>query len=355
MLFRAYKEEWPLLEYYRPIYTDKGFALTIDKMTVDYRLAGSADNLSILMQFLDVLPIRFAVDIHHWTSFKIGTFKENFSIIFQNGNSFWLGVALNSVKPEWKRVRLEFNPNKCTGHTVFLEVLAFLNCHSRPMHTVIKRFDLALDIPVERFSVFLIKDSRTYIERRHGQEWTQYLGAKSSTVGRVKLYNKAVESQLSYPLTRLEITLDPATPFEAIPWPKVYYIKQHQVNVTELHLTDTERFILSALLSGFGTTKELCRKTREKMERCLNYYVQHIIISSYDYAQLLFNLRLFLLYPQKDLGVNNENSDQPPPPRPILPAWVQEADSSDEIQLTDYALVPDPNLNLNQRSQTPPF
>lgn len=30
-----------------------------------------------------------------------------------------------------------------------------------------------------------------YIERRHGQEWTQYLGAKSSTVGRVKLYTHA--------------------------------------------------------------------------------------------------------------------------------------------------------------------
>lgn len=313
-----------MLEYYQPLYTDKGFILSIDKMVVDYKLV-NLDDLSALVRLLDILPIRFAVNTSHWSSFKMGFFKENYTVSFQNFNSFWIGVGLNRARPEWKRVRLEFNPNKCASHTAFLEVLAFLNSHSRPTHTVIKRFDLAVDIPVERFSVFLIKDSRAYIERRHGQEWTQYLGAKSSTVGRVKLYNKAVESQLSYPLTRLEITLDPTTPFEVIPWPKAYYIKQHQVNITELRLTDTERFILSTLLSGGGTTKELCRKTREKMERFLNYYVQHIVISSYDYAQLLFNLRIFLLYPQKDLGVHNENPDQPPRPRPILPAWVQEA------------------------------
>lgn len=335
-----------MLEYFKPVHTDRGFTLTIDKMAIDYKLA-SSDDLAALVRFLDMLPIHFAVDVSHWSSFRIGSFKENYTISFQNSNSFWLGVGLNSAKPEWKRVRIESNPNKCASHTAFLEVLAFLNNRSRPMHTVIKRFDLAVDIPVERFSVFLVKDSRAYIERRHGQEWTQYLGAKSSTVGRVKLYNKTVESKLSYPLTRLEITLDPAAPFEAIPWPKAYYIKQRQVNVNELRLTDTERFILSALLSGFGATKELCRKTKEKMDKFLADYVQHITISNYDYAQVLFNLRCFLQYPQKDLELDNQHPDQPPRPRPILPAWVQEADTLDEAQLTDAALAPNHNSNLN--------
>lgn len=83
-----------------------------------------------------------------------------------------------------------------------------------------RRYDLAADIPVLRQDAFLVKDSRAYLERRHGREFTQYLGAKSSTVGRVKLYDKAAEAGLNYPLTRLEMTLDPATPYERVNFPK---------------------------------------------------------------------------------------------------------------------------------------
>ena len=67
-----------------------------------------------------------------------------------------------------------------------------------------------------RENCFLVKDRRMYIERRHGAEFTQYLGAKSSRVGRVKLYNKQAESNLDYPLTRLELTLDPQMPYVSL-------------------------------------------------------------------------------------------------------------------------------------------
>lgn len=322
-----------MLNYYKPLKTADGFTLSIDKAVIDYKLNGLA-SLDALVKFLDVLPIRMAVAIKHWSSFRWVSFRENYAIGFYDRNSFWLGVGLNNAKAEHTRVRLEFNPNKCAYHAAFLAVLAFLNGHTRPMQTAIKRYDLAVDIPVQRNNAKLIKDGRVYSERRHGKEWTEYLGPKSSTVGRCKLYNKQAEADLPYPLTRLEVTLDPVTSYDKLPWPRAYYIQNQQIGMEELSLNDTERYILSALLSGFGSTKELCRKTREKMDKLIAHYIHDITITPQQYAEILFNLSSFLRYPRYDLGLDHIDPDQPPPrPRPVLPDWVQEADGC--VQLED--------------------
>lgn len=316
-----------MLEYFKPIQTAEGFTLSVDKVAVDYMMNGP-DALTALGRLLNHLPIRYAIKTKLWESFKIGSFRQNYTITFQNGNSFWLGVALNSTKTEWNRVRLEVNPNKCATHASFLAVLAFLNFNTRPMHTTIKRYDLAVDIPAERENARLIKDGRVYSERRHGKEWTEYLGAQASHTGRVKFYNKQVEAGLSYPLTRLEVTLDPATPFEKLPWPQAYYIERQQIGIEEVSITDTERYILSALLAGFGSTKDLCRKTREKMDKFMAHYVKPIQISKQDYQRLLSNLRFFLSCPEKSVEHEHIDPDQPPRRGAILPAWVEDADRS---------------------------
>ncbi len=319
------KEVNLLLEYFKPIQTTEGFTLSVDKVAVDYMMNGP-DALTALGRLLDNLPIRYAVNTRSWENFKIGSFRQNYTVTFQNGNSFWLGVALNSTKTEWMRVRLEVNPNKCATHASLLAVLAFLNGNTRPMHTTIKRYDLAVDIPVERDNAKLIKDGRVYSERRHGKEWTEYLGAQASHIGRVKLYNKQTEAALPYPLTRLEVTLSPSTCFEKIPWPQAYYIQRRQIEIAELSITNTERYILSALLAGFGSTKELCRKEREKMDTLMALYVQPIQISKHDYQLLLSNLRAFLTCPEKSLGAEHIDPDQPSRKGTILPAWVEEAE-----------------------------
>ncbi len=134
------------------------------------------------------------------------------------------------------------------------------------MHRKIRRYDLTVDIPVLRQDAFGVKDSRAYIERRHGQEWTQYLGATSSRVGRVKLYNKAVEAELNYPLTRLEMTLDPSTAYDQANFPTVYYLDDLQMCFSGYKATETERFIMNALFWGAGDNKNadvgLCKKGR---------------------------------------------------------------------------------------------
>lgn len=306
-----------MLQYYNKICTNENLTLSVDNVVLDLYISNpqARDNLMALM---GVLPVKKAVNVVHWCSYRPGTFREQFSIQMQDNTSFWLGAVLNGKAPEWGRCRLDFNPNKVANHSAFQKILRFLIENTRPIHRTIKRFDLAVDIPEDRFDCFLIKDSRAYSERRHGQEWTQYLGAKSSTVGRVKLYNKQVESKLSYPLTRLEITPDPALPYNSIQWPKVYVLNTPQLCLDEMNVNATERFILNALLQGCGSLNDLGRRTKDKMETLMELYVRRIEIKPQDYSAILNQLNEYV---KGTVQFDISDPDQPPAP-PNYPAWA---------------------------------
>lgn len=280
------------------------------------------------MLLLEKLPITHAVEVTHWNIFKIGSFKEQFTIRFQDDNSFWVGVVLNGRKPEWGRVRLDFNPNKVANHSVFQMVLRQCVSSTRPMSRKTRRYDLAADIPVLRQDAFLVKDSRAYLERRHGREFTQYLGAKSSTVGRVKLYDKAAEAGLNYPLTRLEMTLDPATPYERVNFPTVYYLDNLQMSFSSYKATETEQFILNALFQGCGTLDQLGRRTREKIKVLMAEHVKKVEISREDYEQMIRQVKS---YASGNVQTAATEQDQPPPEGRRVPAWVQEAEACEEV------------------------
>ena len=309
-----------MIKYYNKIQSGN-LTLSIDNIVLDLYVSAppARDQLMVL---LDKLPITHAVEVVHWSSFRPGTFREQFTIRFQDGTSFWIGVVLNGRKPEWGRVRMDFNPNKIAEHEVFQLLLGYLVGNTRPMHRTIRRYDLAVDIPVLRQDAFLVKDSRAYLERRHGQEWTQYLGAKSSTVGRVKLYNKGVEADLHYPLTRLEMTLDPATPYEKVNFPTTYYLDDYQLCFSRQKATDTERFIISALLEGCGTLDQLGRGTREKITKLLNDYVKVVEIGREDYEQMVSQVKG---YARGIVESSTMDQDQPLQGT-RFPVWVREAE-----------------------------
>lgn len=311
-----------MIKYHNPIRAGN-LTLSIDNIVMDLYISRPADR-DRLMHLLESLPITHAVEVTHWNSFKMGSFKEQFSIHFQDSNSFWLGVALNGRKPEYGRVRADFNPNKVSEHEVFQLLFGYLVENTRPMHRTIRRYDLAVDIPVLRQDAFLVKDSRAYIERRHGQEWTQYLGAKSSTVGRVKLYNKTVEADLNYPLTRLEMTLDPATPYEKVNFPTTYFIDDYQLCFSGQKATDTERFIINALLAGCGTLDQLGRGTREKVKKLLSDYVKSVEIGREQYEQVIRQVKA---YASGKMQTAATIQDQPPPQGKRVPAWIGEAEA----------------------------
>lgn len=233
-------------------------------------------------------------DVRHWEDYRIGRYRNQFAVSISEGVSFWLGVGLNQARTEWGHICIDFNPNKVADTDVFRYLHGVLMGITRTESRKVKRFDLAIDVNVPREHCYLIKDGRVYSERRHGKEWTQYLGAQSSHVGRIKLYNKQAESKLDNPLTRLELTLDPEVAFEDVPFPEVYYLDDLQMTVEDLKVTDTDNFILGAILQGYGTTKQLGRRERAKIEKLLARYIAEIKITPEDYSEIIRQLNTYL-------------------------------------------------------------
>lgn len=282
----------PVLHYFNPIVT-KTAIISVDNLVIDYVISKAEDRQKLLNK-LSAIPILQSAEVIHWDSFKPGTFRDQFSIRMVSGVSFWIGIALNGSSVSKSRCRLEANPNKVGQEPVFWEMLDLLNSLTRPVTRYVKRFDLAIDIPVPRVNCFLIKDRRMYIERRHGVEFTQYLGAKSSRVGRVKLYNKQAECELEEPLTRLELTLDLQTSYANVNWPAVYYLEQKELDLSGIRLTDTDRFILRMILQGHGSLAELGRKTKKKMALLVDQQAKKVEISKMDYEVILKQVQTYV-------------------------------------------------------------
>lgn len=117
-----------------------------------------------------------------------------------------MGIGFNGCAGSDDLLRgfIEFNPNKCfpEWRNEFIDICGWCT-KVEPT-----RIDLAIDIPIERTCCSLVKDIRLYeYQEKSSDDFTEYLG-KRNTCGRVKLYNKAKEQKLSYPLTRLEITTE---------------------------------------------------------------------------------------------------------------------------------------------------
>ena len=281
-----------MIYYFQPIHVGS-YTLSIDNIVLDLWISNN-DFEEILEATINSLIGNAGIDIVSWEGKKPGTFYNQYMFKLENETSFWLGHGLISTGISLDRYRLEFNPNKVAENEIFTIIHQLLLQYCRKSLSHIARFDLAIDIPVDRSMCFLVKDRRLYIERRHGVEYTQYLGSKSASVGRVKLYNKTAEAKLDYPLTRLELTLDPGTPYEKINFPKVYYLKSTCTTIDNIKMTDTERFIINALLQGYGTLNELGRKTRSKMEMLMTHYICPVSISSKTYGSVLAQLENYL-------------------------------------------------------------
>lgn len=277
-----------MIYYYNPV-LDGDLTLSIDNIILDASI--TRPELQDLLQCM-ILNIGSgtSTQVVSWESRKQGTYRHQTSFKIDADKSFWLGSGLICGGTLVDRYRLDANPNKVGSNSNFELIREFIVRNSRGNLCKIPRFDLAIDIPIDRSQCFLVKDRRLYIERRHGVEYTQYLGAKSSQVGRVKLYNKAAEAKLATPLTRLELTLTPNTTYEELNFPEVYVLNPATLALDDVKLSETERFILNAVLQGCGKVTDLGRKTRDKIRGVMNNHLRKIEISKEAYAQIIEQL-----------------------------------------------------------------
>jgi len=215
----------------------------------------------------------YSLDFYKNTSARNGVYKDNFSFQATDTDTFWLGIGVNAGgKMHFDNWKLEFNPNKDAKSDVLPFVLEMLQKYSSDWE--LGDWDIAIDYPVLRENCFLIKDQRKYqLVQGSISDKTEYLGVRHQT-GYSKLYNKQKESNLHYPLTRLELTVKGICSVSDVEEyiPTVYCIKDLQLAFEDMNMTGTNRVLLGAILNEPNLLIELPRKTREKIECALEQH-----------------------------------------------------------------------------------
>ena len=194
---------------------------------------------------------------------KIGSYRHLFSCKYDDF-TFVIGCGLILAEhSSGMDCFIEFNPNKCDMSYIFLildRIRVFIHPINNEYFRLI-RWDLAIDLPFTRSDVVLVKEGKRSYCKQISNSVTEYLGVRNTT-GFVKLYDKTVESDLYYDLTRLEITLDN---FEDIKLPSVCILGAYDDNLVDL--SNTDKVLLRLLRSVDYDVQQQCLKDMGKTKR----------------------------------------------------------------------------------------
>lgn len=266
------------------ILTDTLYSL--DKLILEFEMRG--ENAQRLMDVYSFNP-----HVESWNSNKLSVCRYNYRFLLKDGNSFYIGFCPNWRKPNryTSYGRIEFNPSKVCLDTEFMflygQLLSFIpRFRLRPV-----RFDLAIDLPIARDKVYLLKDKRLYEEYSYSVlNKTQYLGVRNNH-GRVKVYNKALEQQLDIDLTRIEITIDyDRSTIEEVKkiLPSIYILDNFQFSIG---LNGSDKVMLIAVMNDMSLLSELGRKKKEKIKSYLREIEYSLALDCEKYNNVLDQIR----------------------------------------------------------------
>lgn len=183
--------------------------------------------------------------------------------------SFWLGYQHNTEKlSENYYLVLEYNPNKCRvmPGTIIFDILERFFKYT---DFEVVSCDVAIDIPVNINDLIVCKGKKKVykIFDYGGDNKTYYLG---EGFGRVKVYNKKIESGLSYELTRYEVSCKVGlkrlkiSDFESNHKPdKIYYLEGLESGDSSF------RCMLWAVINGYSVN-ELSRDYQKRVKEYMN-------------------------------------------------------------------------------------
>lgn len=215
----------------------------------------------------------------YFRSTKIGSYRHLFACKYSKADrtegTFRIGLALNECShTSGMSCMIEFNPNK--NDMVYMRhILEDIAYFVTPVlhYFELMRFDLAVDIPVKRENVVLLKQGKREYHRIISNSLTEYVGRHNSN-GFTKVYDKTVESDLDYDLTRVEITCDNLDIFSL---PKLQLLQSVEDDFTELNSTD---IVLVNLIRRLDydeqqfQLKMLGRNKRDKLKKYIFPYQQ---------------------------------------------------------------------------------
>lgn len=259
-----------------------GNIYSLDMLRINFYI--SVDDVQ---RYLD--SVQYDIRFTYREMFGVSAYRHNFKVECDNGHTFWIGFCVNSEKNtnRFRTCTIEFNP--CKVGCEFLLINTYMKLRSlSKVAPMVKRFDLAIDIPVDRDRCYLIKDKRTYQEYRNSNtDLTQYLGHRSSG-GFVKLYNKAKELGLGeYGLTRFELTVDwdfSNYHMAKVYMPTVYVFDDWQLDVD---IKDTDKVLLLACLGNMEYIDMLGRDKKKKIRDIIGSHALTLTLDESEYNNIL--------------------------------------------------------------------
>lgn len=244
------------MQYWKSYIDKNGYTYSCDNIRL--RLEFSEKKINFLMQYI-TNPDRFDIECSNPC---FAAFRYKYLVNFKyNASSMTLGIGLNGLSREDNFMGfLEFNPNKLwlevKFHDDFNAILSIC-CYE------IVRFDLAIDVPLPRNYITAVRDNRTYkLIQNSNLDKTEYFGKRSSA-GYVKIYNKTMESELNYDLTRIEITLDDISHIsdQVNKWlPELYIMNPQQELLPEKSELSNTQLVLAELIYQSGTPDVYLKK-----------------------------------------------------------------------------------------------
>lgn len=214
---------------------------------------------------------------NEYVSNDISSFKYNYNIEIGEGQSYWFGFIHNSEvinkgkslsNPDTKfNFTVEFNPNKIPISGLIKHILNLSSSW------IIKSLDIAMDLKINIMDLCGLdkerkKDFRMFTQGLDNR--TYYIGR---TNNRIKIYNKKIESNLNYDLTRVEITSQLNYDIKNI------MLYKYDVKLPDLYLNNylytftdykdrTILAILYAVQSGYNIN-DLSRRYKDKIKELL--------------------------------------------------------------------------------------
>ena len=235
-----------MLKYFNEIHTKNHMVYSCDMLRLAFRTPNylASALLKHLQQFRYTLENNIYID--EFFSSRIGRYRYLLTYDAADKGKFTIGFPFNDF--QWSDAShgfIEFNPNKCDNDIIqyFLNIIATFAVNPHGKIFDIKRFDLAIDIPVERSSVVLLKKGNRLYNKLVSDSVTEYLGSRGSH-GACKLYDKQKEASLDFPLTRLEITF---TDMETFQFPDVFIFDDFESDADMDALNSTDKVIVRLL------------------------------------------------------------------------------------------------------------
>lgn len=234
-------------------------------------LSDNIYNLNRIINGIQISEENTQIGRYHYTCKKI--------YYNENGNQtarIDIKLFRNIVESEnWILIRV--NPNKSFNDKRCLQDLETLLGMTQIY--IIEKMDIAIDIPIDKSLVHLIKDKRAKLDYQASMDSkTEYLGKCRNNVGHVKLYDKRKECRLSSDLTRLEITV--GNPLSEN-WSRniIGYLPQVSIIMSDCqesnlsqNLNDTEK-VLIALLRSTPKKVDYWNSLGYKMKRKIKSFV----------------------------------------------------------------------------------